>query len=409
MKYLTLLIIFLLSNITVSKAQTMGCTDTQASNYNASATINDGSCIYNNTSVSPILALSISDSVIETSGLIQWNNTFWTHNDNTDLNLYALDTLTGTITKKTALPNCFNIDWEDMAQDSLFVYVGDFGNNVNGNRTNLQILRISKSSINANNPIIDTIRFSYSNQTNFASSGANNTNFDCEAFVVSRDSIFLFTKQWVNKKTSLYVLSKQPGIWVATLKDSLSVQGLVTGATYLEDKKAVALCGYTTFLQPFITLLYDFKQHHFFKGNNRRLNVSLPFHQTEGISSLNGYRFYVSNEKFSNSSITTPQAIHLFDLSSFLEPYYSATSIKKKDKITYDLSITPNPTQNALYVQSNVKQKIGYLIFNMSGELVAKGSVEPNESIDITHFKNGTYTIKLETDLITKSIKFIKQ
>lgn len=408
-KQLILIFIFLLSNISINKAQTAGCTDAQATNYNASATVNNGSCIYNNTSVSPILSLNLSDSVIETSGLIQWDNKFWTHNDNTDLNLYALDTLTGTIIKKTPLSNCINIDWEDVSQDSLYVYVGDFGNNVNGNRTNLQILRISKSTIVAGNPVIDTIRFSYSNQTNFAATGANNTNFDCEAFVVSRDSIFLFTKQWVNKKTNLYALTKQPGVWIANLKDSLNVQGLITGATYLEDKKTVALCGYTTLLQPFINLLYDFKQHHFFKGNNRRLNVALPFYQTEGISSLNGSRFYISNEKFSNSSINTPQGIQLLDLSSFLQPYYSGTAIKKKDKPTYELGITPNPAQNALYVQSNVKQKIEYQIFNMSGELVAKDLVQANESIDITQLKQGTYIIKLETDLIDKSIKFIKQ
>jgi len=53
----------------------------------------------------------------------------------------------------------------------------------------LNILRIDKNSILAKTPVVDTILFSYSLQTDFSPAGPNNTNFDCEAFVVSNDSI----------------------------------------------------------------------------------------------------------------------------------------------------------------------------------------------------------------------------
>jgi hypothetical protein len=60
-----------------------------------------------------------------------------------------------------------NTDWEEISQDSSYIYVGDFGNNYQGNRTDLHILRIEKKSFLLNQPIIDTISFSYSNQTDF--------------------------------------------------------------------------------------------------------------------------------------------------------------------------------------------------------------------------------------------------
>ena len=55
-------------------AQTFGCTDPMASNYNPNATKNNGSCIYVDTSVAPYRSLNLDAKVIETSGLIKWNN-----------------------------------------------------------------------------------------------------------------------------------------------------------------------------------------------------------------------------------------------------------------------------------------------------------------------------------------------
>ena len=396
----------------VTKAQVLGCTDVEANNYNATATINDGSCLYNNTTIVAIDTILLSDSIAETSGLIFWDSKLWSHNDDTDLTLYALDTLTGSIKKKQTLTNCINTDWEEISQDSLFVYVGDFGNNASGNRTNLQILRILKSSIINNTLQIDTIKFSYSNQTNFASSAPNNTNYDCEAFIVSRDSIYLFTKQWLNKKTRLFVLSKQPGTHSAMLRDSLNAQGLITGATYLEDKKVIALCGYTQYLQPFVTLLYDFKQHHFFKGNKRRLEVSLPFYQTEGITTHDGNTFFISNEKYINTtySVNTQQSIHVFDFSSYLNNYYQqlATGLKKNDNPELSIVFYPNPVAQSLSIKSTTTSSINYSITSMMGDCILTGTISPSESIDLSQLSNGIYVITLSEKQHTKTIKFAK-
>ena len=117
----------------------------------------------------------LNAALVETSGLIFWNNTLWSHNDDTDIKLYSVDTATADTIHSYVLKNTVNTDWEEISQDANYVYVGDFGNNANGNRTDLHILRVEKNSLLVNAPVIDTIWFSYSNQTNFSPAGANHT------------------------------------------------------------------------------------------------------------------------------------------------------------------------------------------------------------------------------------------
>lgn len=304
-----------------AKAQLAGCTDALAKNYNPSAILNDGSCVYENTKIAPVFSMTLSDTLRETSGLVYFDNQLWTHNDDTDVNIYALDTI-GKIANCYPLNGLKNTDWEEISQDSAYFYIGNFGNNVSGIRKDLQILRIEKFSLKENNPQIDTIAFRYSNQVDFTRRKANTTDFDCEAFFVSKDSIYLFTKQWTSKKTALYVLPKLPGSYTAQFKSDLDVNGLITGATYLEEKKLIALCGYSKQLKPFLYLLYDFKSNDFFSGNKRKITLGLPYHQVEGITTRNGLQYYITNEHFRlKPIINTPQQLHQLDLNFLLQSY----------------------------------------------------------------------------------------
>jgi hypothetical protein len=169
------------------------------------------------------LASLIADTE-ETSGLIFWENQFWTHNDDNDTRLYALDTLYAGIVKNCPLRSITNTDWEELSQDDDHIYIGDFGNN-SGNRINLKIFRATKNSVLNNSPVFDSVCFTYSDQADFTP-GAYKTDFDCEAFIVAEDSIYLFTKQWSGKGTSVYSLSKDPGNHVAKLRSSFNVKGL---------------------------------------------------------------------------------------------------------------------------------------------------------------------------------------
>ena len=293
--------------------------DQLSKNFNPKATENNGSCVYASAKIKAKSSLVLNDSLNETSGLILFDNLFWTHNDDHDTTIYGMDS-NGKIQKKIKLEKVKNNDWEEISQDSSYIYIGDFGNNFQGNRKNLHFLRIEKKSFLLNKPLIDTISFSYSDQSDFGIQKENSTDFDCEAFVVSQDSIYLFSKQWSEKKTSVYVLPKIPGKHIAKLKETLNVSGLITGATLVAAGNGIVLCGYSRMLQPFLYLLYDYKSNNFSAGNKRKIKLSLPFHQIEGIESLDGKLFYLTNESIIKRPILKiPQKIHTVDLSSYLK------------------------------------------------------------------------------------------
>jgi hypothetical protein len=117
-------------------------------------------------------------------------------------------------------------------------------------------------------------------------------------------------------------LPNQSGKHVAQLKDQLDTKGLVTGATYLESKKLIVLCGYSTIGKTFLYLLYDFKDNDFLSGNKRKIDLKLPFHQVEGIATKDGLHYFITNESLVRKPIiNNPQQIHYLDLSSLLNTY----------------------------------------------------------------------------------------
>jgi hypothetical protein len=316
-----MLVTFLVFPLACNTAQT-GCTDPQAGNFNPSARVNDGSCSYDTVYVSPVLTMELSMEVEETSGLIFWDGCLWTHNDDTDNRIFGIDTATARIIKTHILWKVVNWDWEEISQDEDYIYLGDFGNN-GGNRTDLHILRVEKSSLQGRIPSIDTIWFTYPDQVDFPPASLNQTEFDCEAFVVTRDSIYLFTKQWLTANTTVYALSKEPGTQVARKHSTYAIGGLVTGATYLEEKRLLVLCGYSGLLQPFLCLLYDYPDHRFFEGNRRLVKLSILFHQVEGIATNDGLIYYLSNESsnLGPRGFRNLQKLHRFDMTPYLGEY----------------------------------------------------------------------------------------
>jgi hypothetical protein len=301
------------------------------------------------------------------------NNKLWTQNNFSDINLYAFDPAQVNSFQTLPLTGTVNIDWEEMTQDGEYLYIGDFGNNVNGNRTNLQILRIKKTSLFQSSLQIDTIKFSYSTQTNFTPTGANKTNYDCEAFLVTKDSLYLFTKEWLTNKTSIYRLPKISGTHTAQYVSTLDVQGLITGAMLMEDKRLLVLCGYNSTLQPFLYLLYDYTGADFFGGNKRRININLPFHQVEAITTQDGINYHITNEYISRSGITIPQQLHQLNLNAYLSRYLSTTNIYDYTS-EKNFSMYPVPAKTFIQMEVNTKRaQIPYRIIDSRGVVVQQG------------------------------------
>lgn len=392
-------------------AQLTGCTDPLALNYDAAAQLNDGSCLYPTTSVNVSSSLDLPASLQESSGLIFYNNEIWSHNDNSDLKLYQLNPNDASQIATQTILNCNNTDWEEITQDANYIYIGDFGNNSSGNRTDLHILRIAKNSLFTSTLSVDTIWFTYSNQTDFSATSGNNTNFDCEAFIVSSDSIYLFTKQWLNQQSTIYALPKLPGTYSAQLKVTIPVNGLITGANFQEDKRLITLIGYSSLLQPFLYLLYDFQGTNFESGNKRKVGLNLPFHQTEGITSENGIDYYVSNEHFSNAFVTTPQKLHTLNLSNFLQPYINSLTnhIETLNK-SYNLTLTPNPTNQSISIHSENLTLKTIVISTNFGKIVQQTSGnEANElTLNVASLLPGSYFLSVISDKGVLNRNFIK-
>lgn len=308
-----------------SYAQLKGCPDPTAINYDSSATINNGSCTYNEAFIKPALRTKLAATVSETSGLMYWNKAVWTHNDSGgEPALYAMDSTTGKVIKKVTVTNATNVDWEDLAQDDTYIYIGDFGNNANGNRTDLKIYRVRKKDVrNKTSVTASVISFSYNDQKDFSGTGNNQTNFDCEAMIAYGDSLFLFSKDWTDNKTRLYKLPKKPGSYAAVNIGEWDVQGLITGAEIVPDKRVIVLSGYSASVSPFVCLLYDFTGNRFFDANKRKIPISQSFLQMEGICAVTDTKFYISNERFQQLIIVTPAKLQTIDLGSFLNPYYT--------------------------------------------------------------------------------------
>ncbi|WP_164076196.1 T9SS type A sorting domain-containing protein [Flavimarina sp. Hel_I_48] len=392
-------------------AQIVGCTDIQATNYNAEATVNNGGCIYEDTIVTPSSSIDLPGELLETSGLLFWNNQLLTHNDSEDTNLYAVNPENGKITEQFPLDGMVNTDWEEITQDQEFIYIGDFGNNLSGNRKDLKILRVSKKSLLQKKPAIDTINFSYTDQTDFSPKSGNTTDYDCEAFFATSDSLYLITKQWTGQRSKIYTLPKNPGNYKAQFKTEIDVQGLTTGAAFVKEINLLVLSGYGTSLEPFLFLIYDFQAFDFKTGNKRKLRLELPFAQVEGIATQDGRNFYLTNEYFAKPPfVNSPQRLHLFNLNSYLSEYYEREQLKEdlNEKAT-GLIIYPQPTTGLISIAGlPFASSYRYQISGVNGELLQLGTLEDaDESIDLSPFSNGIYFLKLDNQ--KAALKIVKR
>ena len=318
-----------------------GCTDPQAKNFNPQANVQDGSCIYGITVYNPPFKYKLPDEVNETSGLIYFGDKLWTINDSgNEPVLYGLDPATGAVVQRIQIGNAKNRDWEDLAQDETYIYIGDFGNN-SGGRKYLDIYRIAKSAIPTDGDVkvnSEKIVFQYPDYEGKAEK-KKSTNFDCEAFIVAGDSIHLFSKNWGNQQTKHYRIPKTPGNYMADLLFTFNSKGLITSADYNSNTNELILLGYTkNEWVPFMWLLFDFQGRNFFTGNKRRIDMLNIFAtQTEGICFTDDRTGMISSE----GSRAFSQTAYDFNISRWIQN--DTGGISEAGDIEFTLS--PNPLE----------------------------------------------------------------
>jgi hypothetical protein len=331
----------------------------------------------------PTLVHEFDSALNETSGLLMVDGGLWTILDSGNPHaIFRIDPASGGVTRTLTITNATNTDWEDIAADDAWVYVGDFGNN-SGSRTDLRVYRVPRTALldeGITEVIADTIRFAYADQTDFTPAN-NANNWDCEAFIARDDSLFLFSKNWLTSDCYLYALSATPGDHFAERRDTLLSSGLVTGASIDPTSGDIALIGYTNgTYTPFAWRLSDYAVHAFFDGvATRHAVIGLPM-QAEGIAWTGMDTVYFSHEAVG------PFPAELWELELVI-----AESIGISGQGA-DLRAYPNPVHDALTIESTIGRWI--LLKDVEGRTVIGSWIAAGRTrIDVGSLPSGAYTL----------------
>lgn len=355
----------------------------------------------------PSEKFALPTELSESSGAIFFNGKLVTHNDSGgETKLFELDTISGEVIREITIAGAYNVDWEAITQDETSIYIGDIGNNVSGNRTDLKIYKVSKSdylsetSVNA-----ETINFSYSNQTDFTAADANKTEWDAEALVsFDANHLILFSKNWVNGNTKAYLIPKTAGNHqISPLATTLDSGGLITGGTFNPLSGKLYLVGYTQLLQPFVWKSEGFNNNDIFSGTNTQTSLfnDLIFEQVEAITFVSENRYLMTSESFSQSyfgyTITDNAKLMAFSTN---DTTLSVFATEAENNIL----IYPNPVTNILHIDSNTIDSVE--IFDIKSIKVLHSNTS---NIDMSNFAKGIYFAKIyfkdQSFIVKKIIK----
>ncbi|MBK7587228.1 MAG: hypothetical protein IPI22_02330 [Bacteroidetes bacterium] len=400
-----------------------GCTDPQAINYNASATSNDGSCVYNPSSYAMIVQDSLPIVLSEISGMVYWNGKLYTHNDSGNpTNLFEIDTAHGLITKEIWLQGIANTDWEDITQDNTHFYIGDVGNNA-GDRTNLKIYKFPKSAIgpnyydtiNANE--IETIQFTYPDQVNFANN-LYNTPFDCEAIAFKNNKLHLFTKNWTGGACVHYTLPNLAGTYIAQRLDSLNTGGILITAADFASNKQLMMLGYKNSGTASCAFwyVYDFNNSDsfFVSGNKRKIDLgeALTLGQIEGICFADSTHGYASNERFNPiAPVNVSAKLYLFTTTNWF-PYLFNTTIDEAttDSLLFNVNVFNRSIQVSFTLSKD--DLVSVSLYNGKGRKIRQKNYQLNSGnqmiqLDSLEIADGLYYVLFQNSAGLKKVSKI--
>lgn len=267
------------------------------------------------TAYAPLIFISdLHNDIRETSGLINVEGRFYTHNDSGDSALlYELNAISGDVVRRIIVNGADNVDWEDIACSDTHVYIADAGNNY-GLRTDLKIYKILKDDLAASNMVnAEIISFSYADQTIF-NYDKGTTPYDAEAIIVYDGGLYLFTKNWESLRTKIYKIPIQPGSYDLKSIGEHTFDVMVTGATVDKQSNSIVLVGYsnpynlTTPFKSMIITLSDFPKTDFFLGNIFTYEIT----NTQGISQIEAVVFNKPSEFYLTSEGVNANSAKLY-------------------------------------------------------------------------------------------------
>lgn len=271
------------------------------------------------------------------------------------------------------LPGLVNRDWEEMQLDLQGrVYIGDIGNNFS-DRDTMVIYRLNNLETHyllGESLEVDSIRFTYSDQLSNMPFNAEG-NFDCEAFVVAKDEVHLYSKDHSGRNfTKHYILPNAPGTQVAALQDSIQLDHWVTGAhlnwggnlLHLISNNSMTTYVNADLSQPFTT-------------------YSFPTAQVEGVhQSGDGTFIFVEDVEGEGAP----------------SKMYSMRLASRDD----DVALFPNPANKRIQLTAN-QSILRFSVFDRMGKIVFEKEFTtpvPDYIMDVSSWAEGHYTAIIEID-----------
>lgn len=248
----------------------------------------------------------LPQELTEVSGMyIAAPDSIWWLNDGGNAPELYLTDRNGNLRRRLALP-LPNRDWEELCADHAGnLYIGDFGNNLQARR-DLCIFKLHLASMR-----IDSIKFSYAEQTAWPPQQANEKDFDCEAMVWQNGQLHLFSKCHYNAnefEAGHYVLPDQPGSYQIKRLHNINLpKQVITGASLSKDGKTLGLTSYLykkhgkLYLGKSYLWLFDWQK---MQQNGtvqlvkkRRLRGWITARQVESLGFFNPNQIWVASEK----------------------------------------------------------------------------------------------------------------
>lgn len=230
----------------------------------------------------------LPQELVESSGIIFYDGLLWSFNDSGNQPiLYGVDTADCQVKRKIKFTGVPNIDWEAIAQDSKYIYIGDIGNN-GTSREKFQIYKFSKSFISKEAiqevTTFTTIEFTFSDEDSDLLN-----DFDAESMLIYNDSIIIYTKDWTSYETTVLYIPQNQGLNKATIMGEFDIEGLTTSCVF-SPEKGIIILGYVDWI-PFIQVL-ESDVYLSKVGVSKRYDLTLyQGMQSEAITYENGQYF----------------------------------------------------------------------------------------------------------------------
>lgn len=351
-------------------------------------------------------------SLGENSGLIYYGDKLIAHNDSgNEPFLFEIDTVSLAITRTVEISNVENNDWEDLAQDDQYIYVGDFGNN-QGTRTDLAIYRIPKLEYDFSESLLaERIDFAYEDQVSFEDQGSSD--WDAEALIMLNGQLIVLTKQWKSLKTVAYTIPNTPGNHIAQRVGEFDCNGLVTGACFIEDTDELYILGHSTLLEPFVYKVTEPLNQDVFQGESTKLDVNLGFGQTEGIAYIGDNRFFISSESFTREVPAITLSAQLLAMQLPVEVVEIPEEEEEEETVNEDFlfSVYPDSEPDKMAYDLIAENKVlARAVFSITGKMILfeVDSEFTGNSFDITTLNSGIYFLVLYVDDKVVSKPFYK-